>query len=194
SCSRDSVTNMLKGFSKDDRLQMIEDGVISVTCEFCSTKYVFAPAEGEVVEEGGLHRAGSRPPNSVRSAPGRRDRGHYADFGRCLANLINCAPCVRAVERKRRDLDLKELAVKGDHPVSAGHDTRRGRQRNAARIFERSSGFEHWFLANNAGAAYFLRLADGVSDDPVAGLELDRLISAVSNFDRIGPEVAALFA
>ena len=52
SCSRDSVTNMLKGFSKDDRLQMIEDGVISVTCEFCSTKYVFAPAEVEVVEEG----------------------------------------------------------------------------------------------------------------------------------------------
>jgi len=52
SCSRDSVTNMLKGFSKDDRDHMIEDGVISVTCEFCSTKYVFAPAEVEVVEKG----------------------------------------------------------------------------------------------------------------------------------------------
>src|SRR5215469_4582774 len=32
SCSRDSVTNMLKSFSKDDRDHMIEDGVISVTC------------------------------------------------------------------------------------------------------------------------------------------------------------------
>jgi molecular chaperone Hsp33 len=52
SCSRDSVTNMLKGFSKDDRDHMIEDGVISVTCEFCSTKYVFAPAEVEVAQEG----------------------------------------------------------------------------------------------------------------------------------------------
>jgi len=52
SCSRDSVTNMLKSFSKDDRDHMIEDGVISVTCEFCSTKYVFAPAEVGVMEEG----------------------------------------------------------------------------------------------------------------------------------------------
>jgi molecular chaperone Hsp33 len=52
SCSRDSVTNMLKSFSKDDRDHMIQDGVISVTCEFCSTKYVFAPGEVGAVEEG----------------------------------------------------------------------------------------------------------------------------------------------
>jgi len=50
SCSRDSVTNMLKSFSKDDRDHMIQDGVISVTCEFCNSKYVFAPAEVEVAE------------------------------------------------------------------------------------------------------------------------------------------------
>jgi molecular chaperone Hsp33 len=43
---------MLKSFSKDDRDHMIQDGVISVTCEFCSTKYVFAPGEVGVVEEG----------------------------------------------------------------------------------------------------------------------------------------------
>jgi molecular chaperone Hsp33 len=52
SCSRGSVTNMLKSFSKDDRDHMIQDGVISVTCEFCNTKYVFTPAEVEVAEEG----------------------------------------------------------------------------------------------------------------------------------------------
>jgi len=52
SCSRDGVANMLKSFSKDDRDHMIQDGVISVTCEFCSTKYVFEPAEVGVVEEG----------------------------------------------------------------------------------------------------------------------------------------------
>jgi len=51
SCSRDSVTNMLKSFSKEDRDHMVQEGVISVTCEFCNTKYVFAPAEVEVVEE-----------------------------------------------------------------------------------------------------------------------------------------------
>jgi len=52
SCSRDSVTNMLKSFSKEDRDHMIQDGVISVTCEFCSTKYVFAPGEVKGLEEG----------------------------------------------------------------------------------------------------------------------------------------------
>lgn len=52
SCSRDSVTNMLKSFSQDDRDHMVQDGVISVTCEFCNTKYVFAPAEVEVAREG----------------------------------------------------------------------------------------------------------------------------------------------
>jgi molecular chaperone Hsp33 len=48
SCSRDSVTNMLKSFSKDDRDHMVQDGVIAVTCEFCNSKYVFAPAEVDV--------------------------------------------------------------------------------------------------------------------------------------------------
>jgi len=51
SCSRGSVTDMLKSFSKDDRDHMIQDGVISVTCEFCNSKYVFAPAEVDVAEE-----------------------------------------------------------------------------------------------------------------------------------------------
>jgi molecular chaperone Hsp33 len=52
SCSRDSVTNMLKSFSKNDRDDMIHDGVIAVTCEFCNTQYVFAPAEVETAEPG----------------------------------------------------------------------------------------------------------------------------------------------
>jgi molecular chaperone Hsp33 len=47
SCSRDSVTNMLRSFSQDDRDHMIQDGVIAVTCEFCNTQYVLTPAEVE---------------------------------------------------------------------------------------------------------------------------------------------------
>jgi redox-regulated HSP33 family molecular chaperone len=31
---------------------MIQDGVIAVTCEFCNTQYVFAPAEVEAAEPG----------------------------------------------------------------------------------------------------------------------------------------------
>jgi molecular chaperone Hsp33 len=45
SCSRASVKAMLESFPQDDRDHMVENGVISVTCEFCSSKYVFAPAE-----------------------------------------------------------------------------------------------------------------------------------------------------
>jgi len=52
SCSRQGVANMLKSFSTDDRNHMIQDGVIAVTCEFCSTRYVFAPADVELAEEG----------------------------------------------------------------------------------------------------------------------------------------------
>jgi molecular chaperone Hsp33 len=45
SCSRESVTNMLRSFSQDDRDHMVENGLITVTCEFCSSTYVFKPAE-----------------------------------------------------------------------------------------------------------------------------------------------------
>ena len=45
SCSRGSVEAMLKSFSQDDRDHMVEDGKISVTCEFCSATYEFEPSE-----------------------------------------------------------------------------------------------------------------------------------------------------
>jgi molecular chaperone Hsp33 len=45
SCSRESVEAMLKSFSQDDRNHMVEDDRITVTCEFCSESYVFAPED-----------------------------------------------------------------------------------------------------------------------------------------------------
>ena len=45
SCSRGNVEAMLKSFSQDDRDHMVEDGKMSVTCEFCSANYQFAPGE-----------------------------------------------------------------------------------------------------------------------------------------------------
>jgi molecular chaperone Hsp33 len=45
SCSRETVESMLKSFSQDDRDYMVEDGRISVTCEFCAATYEFAPEE-----------------------------------------------------------------------------------------------------------------------------------------------------
>ena len=45
SCSRENVEAMLRSFSQDDRDHMVENGKISVTCEFCSANYVFVPDE-----------------------------------------------------------------------------------------------------------------------------------------------------
>src|SRR3954468_3342156 len=45
SCSRPNVAAMLKSFSQDDRDHMVENGKITVTCEFCSSTYDFDPAE-----------------------------------------------------------------------------------------------------------------------------------------------------
>jgi molecular chaperone Hsp33 len=48
SCSRDRVEAMLRSFSQDDRDHMVENGEISVTCEFCSANYRFAPEDVDV--------------------------------------------------------------------------------------------------------------------------------------------------
>jgi molecular chaperone Hsp33 len=45
SCSRDKIRGVLQGFTADEIRDSIEDGKIEVTCEFCSTKYVFEPDE-----------------------------------------------------------------------------------------------------------------------------------------------------
>jgi molecular chaperone Hsp33 len=52
SCSRDSVETMLRSFPQQDRDDMVENGRITVTCEFCSSTYVFAP--NEVAESGAV--------------------------------------------------------------------------------------------------------------------------------------------
>jgi molecular chaperone Hsp33 len=57
SCSRENVAAMLKSFSQDDRDHMVENGEISVTCEFCSANYRFAPAEVEADPGGGPDRS-----------------------------------------------------------------------------------------------------------------------------------------
>ena len=41
----EGVEAMLRSFSQDDRDHMVENGKISVTCEFCSATYLFEPEE-----------------------------------------------------------------------------------------------------------------------------------------------------
>ena len=45
SCSRERVEKMLARFTPDEIEESIEDGAISVTCEFCGTRYVFDPQD-----------------------------------------------------------------------------------------------------------------------------------------------------
>ncbi len=52
SCNRDKISAVLSRYTADDLGDMVEDGAITVTCEFCRTDYRFAP-------DGGPERAGS---------------------------------------------------------------------------------------------------------------------------------------
>lgn len=45
SCSRESITRMLARFPSEDQADMVENGEIAVTCEFCSTTYHVKPGE-----------------------------------------------------------------------------------------------------------------------------------------------------
>ncbi|WP_336278769.1 Hsp33 family molecular chaperone [Bartonella sp. CB175] len=45
SCSRPKIKEILEGFPTDERVKMIQNKYISVTCEFCSTTHRFKPQE-----------------------------------------------------------------------------------------------------------------------------------------------------
>jgi molecular chaperone Hsp33 len=49
-CSREAVSGMLSSFSPKDRADMVENGKVVVTCEFCSSAYEFTPQEAGVEE------------------------------------------------------------------------------------------------------------------------------------------------
>src|SRR5579871_6442375 len=51
SCSREAVASMLKSFEAKDRAEMVQDGKVVVTCEFCSSVYQFTPHEAGVEED-----------------------------------------------------------------------------------------------------------------------------------------------
>ncbi|TMJ82725.1 MAG: Hsp33 family molecular chaperone [Alphaproteobacteria bacterium] len=48
SCSRDAVSAMLRSFAPKERADMVKDGKVVVTCEFCSSVYQFTPHDAGV--------------------------------------------------------------------------------------------------------------------------------------------------
>jgi molecular chaperone Hsp33 len=53
-CSRERVADMLGALPRGDIDEMKADGESVITCEFCSARYVFTPAELEATRERGL--------------------------------------------------------------------------------------------------------------------------------------------
>jgi len=50
-CSRQRIISMLKSFSEADRHEMVaDDGMIAVTCEFCSARYLVPPDDVDISE------------------------------------------------------------------------------------------------------------------------------------------------
>ncbi|MEX3006850.1 Hsp33 family molecular chaperone [Hoeflea sp. TYP-13] len=47
SCSRDKIKDVLMGLESDEIAESVENGEITVKCEFCSSSYVFDPSEIE---------------------------------------------------------------------------------------------------------------------------------------------------
>jgi molecular chaperone Hsp33 len=45
---------MLRSFPQTDRDEMVENGMISVTCEFCSQTYAFQPSDVADGQAGGV--------------------------------------------------------------------------------------------------------------------------------------------
>ena len=44
-CSEDKIMDMLRSFPREDQKDMVKDGKIAVTCEFCNRTYAVDPAE-----------------------------------------------------------------------------------------------------------------------------------------------------
>lgn len=44
-CSRERIAGIISRFTPEERADMVQDGKITATCEFCSTRYVFEPEE-----------------------------------------------------------------------------------------------------------------------------------------------------
>jgi molecular chaperone Hsp33 len=44
-CSAEAIETMLRRFTKEERADMVEDGTIKVSCEFCSADYLFIPSQ-----------------------------------------------------------------------------------------------------------------------------------------------------
>ena len=49
-CSQDKIMDMLRSFPPEDRADMVKDGKIAVTCEFCNETYVVDPAQVEAAD------------------------------------------------------------------------------------------------------------------------------------------------
>ena len=84
SCSREAVSSMLASFASQDRADMVKDGKVVVTCEFCSSVYEFTP------QEAGVESAAIAFSSEVDSGS-REENASIESAQRC------CAPVTRQI-------------------------------------------------------------------------------------------------
>ena len=127
SCSRDGVEAMLRSFSQDDRDHMVENGMISVTCEFCSANYQFAPDDVRP----DAHEPGEAKPEEqiqvqVMIVSARRDGRGDCRGGRGARAFDGAGAARKAVPAPLAE--AKRLVL-----VTRRHDERHGRDHAALR-------------------------------------------------------------
>src|SRR6185312_2841502 len=105
--------------------------------------------------------------------------------------LIDRPLAIGAVEREGGNLYVEMLTLVGDHAVTAGHEARRRRQRNAARVFEGIARLEPRLFPDDARSLHLLQPAGCIRDAPVARLQLDCFLAEIADVDRVSPEEIA---
>ena len=148
SCSRDGVEAMLRSFSQDDRDHMVENGKISVTCEFCSANYQFAP--DDVRPEAGGESGEAKP--AIMSASARRMAAVIAVVAVATAHSVAAA---RAQSCPAPLADAKRLVLVTAPTMNDMAAT--------MRLYERASANEAWRALGAAEPATIGRAGMGWS-------------------------------
>ena len=150
SCSRDGVEAMLRNFSQDDRDHMVENGEISVTCEFCSANYRFAPDDVRPEPDGEPAARPSQNHHERERAPDGRGDCRGGCGGRAFDRAVALAQSCPAPLADARRLVLVTAETMNDAAATM-------------RLYERASAQDDWRALGAAEPAMIGRAGMGWS-------------------------------
>jgi hypothetical protein len=106
-----------------------------------------------------------------------------------LPFLIQQYVLIRAIQRKRRYLNIKPLTPIVFHPVTSPHHPRRSVEMSTTRVCIALARLEEWLLPNNARALHLGQFAARIRDHPMPASQLHRFPSRILDGHSIGPEI-----